>query len=93
MVRDGNATALINDPEIDPLAYKKHTSEPKLVAKPNVYPVVVSFMGFPIVLVVALNDIYPGQELLFRYGQRYWAKLRERLLAANAATNVVQILS
>jgi len=78
----GNILALINDPEVDPLAYLAPMDEPPVVGKPNVHPLVVSLVGFPVVLMVALVDILPGQELMHRYGRAYWERVRPSLLAA-----------
>lgn len=91
MVRDGNSTALINDPQVNPLAYSNGLRDPEDVAKPNVHPLVVSFMGFPVLLVVAMVDILPGQELLSRYGRRYWDRVREGLCAANSVARIVDV--
>ena len=82
MVREGNAAALINDPQISPLVHSNGSSEPEVVALPNVHPLVINFMGFPLVLVVAMVDIEPGQEILFRYGSLYWDRFRESLCSA-----------
>ena len=89
MVREGNAAALINDPQISPLVYNNDgaSHEPEVVALPNVHPLVINFMGFPLVLVVAMVDIEPGQEILFRYGSLYWDRFRESL--SSAALNAV----
>jgi len=80
MVREANPMSLINDPSISPLSY--NSPDPlQRVSPPNVAPLVVSFLGFPLVLVVAICDITPYQELLYCYGREYWAKLRETLRA------------
>eukprot|EP00873_Tetraselmis_striata_P023557 jgi/Tetstr1/443821/TSEL_003275.t1 len=81
MAREANRMALINDPTISPFAY----GPPAAVSPPNVAPLVVSFLGLPIVLVVVICDIAPYQELLYCYGHGYWDKLRERLRAAQVA--------
>jgi len=84
MAREANHMALINDPTISPFAYSAPAT-PTVVSPPNVAPLVVSFLGLPVVLVVAICDITPYQELLYCYGRGYWDKLRERLRAAQVA--------
>jgi len=86
MVGDGDALALINDPEIEPLASRHAAEKPRLVARANVLPVLVSFLGIPLVFMVASRDIGAGDELLMRYGRGYWDSLRSRLLSAGASS-------
>lgn len=40
--------------------------------KRGIVTIDVLFYGFPLKYAIAMNDLFPGEELLYYYGQGYW---------------------
>ena len=72
-LRKGNIFRFMNDPRGYVMEYEE---------KPNVESETHWINGMPRILIFALNDLEPGDELLLSYGKKYWKDVDKKLLDA-----------
>ncbi|KXZ48075.1 hypothetical protein GPECTOR_30g170 [Gonium pectorale] len=77
MLGYGNLTALVNDPRVDPRAWRagNDVDSQEAAGKANCAVVPVCVCGLVLPVLVALRDIGPGEQLLRDYGAGWWRDL------------------
>lgn len=75
----GNATRLVNDPCIDPMASPVPTT-----LRPNVCLCEFVVGAWPFFAMFTLRPVRPGDELRYEYGRAFWEFMKEHALRKNA---------
>lgn len=81
----GNVTRFINDYRVDPYRLEKHSMMDPVEEKRtrlNCQPCLVTWHGWPYMIIVSVKEIGRGEELLLDYGAIYW-NIKRRAIFPN----------